>query len=160
VKIRRYRSDDLCPLAELFTEAVHNLTATHYDAAQRLAWAPRPPDFDYWRNRFSTIHTLVADDDGSATGFIGYADHGHIDLLFVSPAYARRGVAGALYREAEAALRLSGVRDVFTEASLAARPFFERQGFAVVREETVGRRGARLRRYAMRKRLTDAAPPC
>jgi putative acetyltransferase len=160
VKIRRYRDDDLELLAELFTEAVHDLAAAHYDAAQRAAWAPQPPDLDYWRHRFSAIHTLVADDDGTAAGFIGYADNGHIDLLFVSPACARRGVAAALYRQAESALRRTGVGELFTEASLAARPFFETQGFIVVAEETVRFRGARFRRYAMRKHLTDTTPPC
>jgi N-acetylglutamate synthase-like GNAT family acetyltransferase len=38
-----------------------------------------------------------------------------------------------------------GLGRIFTEASVTARPFFERHGFRVLREQTVSRRGARAR---------------
>ena len=42
---------------------------------------------------------------------------------------------------------------VFTEASVTARPFFERRGFRVVRERRVARRGVQLTNFAMEKPL-------
>ena len=84
---------------------------------------------------------------------------GHIAFLYSAPAYARRGVASALYRRVESAWIAAGVRELRTEASLLARPFFERHGFDVVEEQTVRRGGVFLRRYAMRKSVPCAQAP-
>jgi putative acetyltransferase len=154
--IRPYRDSDLAAVAQLFTDAVHGLAGSHYDAAQRDAWAPRPPDLGPWETRFRSLEILLAQGsgDGKLLGFIGYEKNGHIDLLFTSPAAARRGVASQLYGHAETALRALDIVEFFTEASLVSRPFFERQGFTVREEQHVERRGAMLRRFAMAKAVT------
>ncbi|MEN8665594.1 MAG: GNAT family N-acetyltransferase [Polycyclovorans sp.] len=100
---------------------------------------------------------LVADGGDELLGFIAYTDDGHIDLLYTAPGTPRRGVATALYRAAEAALRGCGVRELYTEASLVAQPFFVVQGFCVVEEQQVERRGVKFRRFAMRKRIARHA---
>ena len=149
--IRPYTDSDLGAVAQLFTDAVHGLAASHYDAAQRDAWAPRPPDRGAWRDRLKPLQLLVAEDGGKLLGFIGYEHNGHIDLLFTSPAAARGGVASQLYGKAEAALRALDVKKLFTEGSLLGRPFFEHQGFTVKKEQQVSLRGAELQRFAMTK---------
>ena len=50
-------------------------------------------------------------------------------------------------------IAVDGTDAAFTEASLTARPFFERCGFLLTREEVVMRHGSALRRFAMRKSL-------
>ena len=42
---------------------------------------------------------------------------------------------------------------IFTEASVTARPFFERRGFRVVSERRVWRQGVELTNFAMEKSL-------
>lgn len=150
IVIRPYRDADLKPVADLFTASVHELTVREYNATQRMAWAPRPPDLDRWRRRLHTHHTLVAEGDQLA-GFISFEPDGHIDLLYTSPRHTRLGVASALYRHVEALLTAQGVTRLHTEASAVARPFFERHGFHVVRPERVVRRGVTFARYAMEK---------
>ena len=154
--IRPYQDSDLAAVAQLFTDAVHGLAGSHYDAVQREAWAPRPPDLGLWKTRLGPLQILLAQDaeGGGLLGFIGYEKNGHIDLLFTSPAAARRGVASQLYGHAETALCGLGIVELFTEASLVSRPFFERQGFAVREEQRIERRGATLRRFAMTKTVT------
>lgn len=149
--IRRYRDSDLEALVELFTASVHEVSAAVYDAAQRHAWARIPPDCAAWRERLVGRTVLVADCDTELAGFIAWEPDGHIDLLFTSPRHVRRGVASALYRSAEHALRAAGGSALYTEASLVARPFFERHGFVVEEEQVVNRDGVDLRRFAMRK---------
>lgn len=156
--IRAYDPSDLAALVGIFTASVHKLAAAHYSPAQRRAWAPSNPQLDPWRQRLAGLRTLVAEIDAAPAGFVGYEDDGHIDLLFVSPQAPRRGLATALYHEAEARLRARGVDRVFTEASLVARPFFERQGFHIEAEQNVSRGGASFRRYAMIKALPKSAP--
>lgn len=153
LNIRPYEAADLASIVKLFTDAVHIGAARHYDAAQRSAWAPIPADPAFWRERLAKVHTLVAGREAQMLGFISYEDDGHIDLLFTSPAAARQGVATALYERVEAALLAQGVRELFTEASLVARPFFARHGYEVSTEEVVSRLGVELTRFRMRKAL-------
>ena len=125
------------------------------------AWAPRPPDLSLWERRLKPIHVLVAQDaeNGEALlGFIGYENNGHIDLMFTSPTAARRGIASRLLGQAEAALRAFDVQELFTEASLLGRPFFERRGFTVKEEQHIELRGAQFRRFAMVKAMAHGQP--
>ena len=150
MRLRAYGSGDLDAVAALFTASVHRLAADHYDEAQRSAWAPRPPDVEGWRLRLSGLRVVVAEDGDQLCGFCGWEDDGHIDLLFVAPERAGRGVAQALFDHAAASLAAQGITELFTDASLVARPFFERQGFRVEEEQRVERGGIELRRFAMR----------
>lgn len=137
----------------VYTAAIHTLAAPFYTAEQLAAWAPANPDARRWQQRLAPLHTLVAEHNGVITGFAACEWNGHLDLLFTHPSFARQGVATRLYRRVESALRAAGVSRVFTEASLAARSFFERCGFQVDAEELVECRGAQLRRYAIHKPL-------
>ena len=156
MRIRAYTDADLAAVAQLFTDAIHGLAVSHYDAAQRKAWAPQPPDLGIWERRLKPLKVLVAQGAENAEallGFVGYEEDGHIDLMFTSPLAARRGIASQLLGRAEAALRGLGVTGLYTEASLLGRPFFARQGFTVKEEEQVELRGAQFRRFAMVKAL-------
>lgn len=157
MNLRPYEESDLREVTQVFVDAVHEGAAQAYSEAQRVAWAPRPPDLDFWRDRLGRQHTLVADMDSRIAGFIAHDDAGHIDLLFTAPGLVRKGVASALYSHVEKSLAARGVRELYTEASLVARPFFARQGFVVIDEEHVVRNGVEMVRFRMQKRLT--APP-
>ena len=91
ITIRKYRIHDLSPLVRLFTDSVHELTATAYDETQRFAWASRTPDLDSWQHRLDSLETLVAEDGDKLAGFVSFGQDGHIDLIFTAPNYARRG---------------------------------------------------------------------
>jgi putative acetyltransferase len=154
ITIRTYRIQDLSPVVRLFTDSVHELTAGAYDETQRFAWASRTPHLDTWRQRLESLETLVAEEGQDLAGFISYDDDGTIDLVFTAPNYARRGIASTLYHEAEQQLIAKGAKELKTEASVVAKPFFERHGFEVVDEQRVTVRGAQFLRYNMRKDLT------
>lgn len=153
INIRKYQIQDLSPLVRVFTESVHELTATAYDETQRFAWASRMPQLDSWQQRLESLETLVAEEGEELAGFISYDQEGHIDLIFTAPDYARQGIASALYRKAEQNLAELGVTELYTEASVVARPFFESHGFHVKEEQRVTIRGNHLLRYVMGKSL-------
>jgi putative acetyltransferase len=74
---------------------------------------------------------------------------GYLDMLYVHPEFQRCGVASALVHCAETSARARGVTTLSTEASLTARPFFERHGFHLVATQTVVRRGQPMRNFRM-----------
>lgn len=151
--VRAYSAADAAALLRVFAASIHTLAAPHYDEAQRRAWAGAEPDLEQWNQRFLAGRTLLAEQDGVIAGFIVYEPDGHIDMLFTDPEFARRGVAALLYDHAERSLAAAGATEIFTEASLVAKPFFEKRGFRVVEEQLAERGGVSLRRFSMRKAL-------
>lgn len=156
MNIRTATDSDVAMIVTLFSQSVHRIAARSYSPAQLLAWAPESPDLEQWRSRLAHLETLLADFDGVTGGFISFTSNGHIELLYTSPAFARRGVASRLYSEAEQILHSNRVTHFSTEASLEARPFFEAMGFGVVEEQIVERNGVHLRRFAMAKKVAPA----
>ncbi|WP_372963992.1 GNAT family N-acetyltransferase [Marinobacter sp.] len=155
IVIRKYRIQDLSPVVRVFTDSVHELTAAAYDETQRYAWASRMPNLDTWQERLASMETLVAEDGTTLAGFISYEPSGTIDLVFTAPNFARQGIASALYHEAEQQLKKKGVKELHTESSVIARPFFEKHGFEVLDEQRVTIRGAQFLRFTMRKKLQE-----
>ena len=155
VNARPYESGDLEGVIETYTASIHSLAASYYSPEQLAAWAPALPDSAQWQRRLAALHTLVAESDAVLAGFASYTEEGYLDFLFTHPRFARRGVASLLYQAVESALCSLGVAQVTSHVSLAARPFFDRQGFVVAAEECVECRGVFLRRFTMHKVLGE-----
>ncbi|WP_027854171.1 GNAT family N-acetyltransferase [Marinobacterium litorale] len=153
MNIRPSTSNDIEAIIELFHDSVHQIAVRSYSPEQLSVWAPEQPDIEVWRSLLHGLETLVAEVDGVMAGFISFSAGGHIDLLYTSPRFSRRGVASALYEAAVRRLLSIGVQELSTEASLEARPFFQAKGFGIVEEQLVERQGVRLKRFAMRRVL-------
>ena len=153
VRIRSYEAGDAPALARLFYETVHAVNRADYSPEQLRAWAPELPNPEAWHARMSGRCTLVAEEDGEALGFAELERAGHLDMLYLRKDAVGRGVGSRLYLAVEQVARNRGLGRIFTEASITARPFFERQGFRVVGEQAVVRRGVRPATFAMEKYL-------
>jgi putative acetyltransferase len=97
--------------------------------------------------------TLVAEEAGEVVGFAELEDDGHLDMFYLRKDLVGRGIGRQLYQVVEREARSLGLRRIFTEASVTACPFFERQGFRVLRKQTVSRRGVAMTNFAMEKPL-------
>ena len=143
MKLRAYQSGDLPAILNLFRDTVHTVCARDYTRSQLDAWAPAELDAAAWDASLLAHQTLVAEENGSIIGFADLAEDGYLDRLYVHRDWQGRGVASALCDA------LPGAR--LTHASLTARPFFERRGWHVVREQQVERRGVRLTNFVMER---------
>jgi len=150
--IRRYDATDLDAVIGVFLRSVREVASRDYDAGQIAAWAQ--VDRDVWSHRRLDRPTWVALIDDVIAGFTDLESDGHIDMLFVDPASQRRGVASALLDTVENAARVQGLALLNTDASITARPFFEKHGFQVVRSQVVALRGQRLTNFRMEKRFS------
>lgn len=156
IHLRPYHPSDLNNIIQIFTEAVHQLGIKHYSPAQLNAWAPSNPDRQRWRDRLEPMVVLVAEQEATIVGFVGYDGAGLVDLLFVHPAFTRLGIATMLIQAVERLALANGVSQLQTKASMVARSFFESRGFVVTAEETVTIGGEDLRRFAMGKIIEPA----
>ncbi len=145
--------DDADTVAEIFFDAVLNGTSRFYSQDEREAWAGPHPDPKRWRGRIGSAVGLMADWQGKAAGFMTLMTPGLIDLAFVRPALAGRGIGAALLGQLEPIARATGAHNLETQASKAAEPFFARHGFETLEPVTSFRRGVTLHALHMRKRL-------
>lgn len=140
---------DLPAVLNLFRTSVHTLCRADYIPAQLSAWAPADTDEAPWARRLQCQTFLLAEEDGDLMGFASL-EGDYLDLLYVHPRHARRGVGTVLCDALER--QCTGQR-ITVHASLTARPFFARRGYRTVEPHEVQRRGETLTNYLMEKEL-------
>jgi putative acetyltransferase len=159
MQIRPLRPTDIGALIEVFRASVRSVARRDYSEAQVRAWAPDEIDAETWARRYDTRLAWVSEIDWQVVGFIELEARGHLDMMYVHPGHQRGGVATALLAHLEAEACEQGLERLFTEASLSARPFFERRGFVLIAPQTVIVRGQSFVNFRMEKRLADRSSP-
>lgn len=152
--IRSYEPADCESLARLFYETVHSVCAADYSAEQLFAWADENIDLSKWNASFLEHRTLVALIDGEIAGFGDMDERGYLDRLYVGKDFQRRGVASALCAALEGG---SSAPTFTTHASITARPFFQKRGYRVLKEQQVERKGVLLTNFVMEKENPNIA---
>lgn len=152
MRIRAYKPGDAPEIVRLFYDTIRSVNREHYSEEQVVAWAPEVPDAQVWHARMSARLTLVAEQEGEVVGF-AELDDGHLDMLYARKDAVGRGVGAQLYEAVEQEALGQGLGRITTEASITARPFFERHGFRLMREQTVRRSGVELTNFVMEKDL-------
>ncbi len=150
--IRNYTPHDAEATIEIFLCAIRDIASKDYNPAQVDAWA-QVENYEGWAKKRVSRPTWMAVVDGNPAGFSDLEPNGHLDMMFVHPRYQGMGVASLLLRTIELAAHHQTLPCIITEASLTARPFFERRNFKVVTPQEVHVRGQVLKNFRMEKRL-------
>ncbi len=154
MQIRQFEPQDAEQIARLFHETVRQVNIRDYSSEQVQAWAPDHLYFRNWAAVCANRFTYVADERGMIVGFGELETNGHIDCFYCHKDYQRCGVGRQIYQAIEAkALELT-LDCLFVEASITAKPFFQRMGFSVVKAQQVNCRGQVLINYQMEKVLS------
>ncbi|NJR64455.1 MAG: GNAT family N-acetyltransferase [Leptolyngbyaceae cyanobacterium CRU_2_3] len=153
MEIRLFNVQDAEQVAQLFHDTVREVNIRDYSSNQVRAWAPDNIHFRNWEKVCFNGFTYVADDGGVIAGFGELESHGHIGCFYCHKNYQRCGVGNQIYQAIEAKAIELGVSRLFTESSITAKPFFQRLGFLVVKEQQVACRGEIFTNYAMEKNI-------
>ena len=127
--LRPFLAADAPLLAEIFRASVETLAEDDYSDAQREAWVSAVDDEAAFAARLAGALTLVATIDGATAGFGSVSGGDRVDLLYVHPAFARRGVATAIVDAIERIAAARGAKSLTAEASDTARPLFAARGY-------------------------------
>jgi len=147
--IRNFQPGDHLAIAEIFTAAVHEIASEVYSEQQCLAWSDREVNYDHWKNRCERKRPFVAITCSEISGFLELDPDGHIDCAYINPKYKRRGIMTALVRHAIDTCFSLNLPRVYVDASLCAKPMFEKIGFQTIRENQVSIKGVELLNYKM-----------
>ena len=156
ISLRPYLPADAERCAAIFRASVEGLAIEDYSAEQCAAWAARADDPEF-SQRLAGGLTLMALVDGEPAGFASLKGAETIDMLYVDPDFARRGVGAALV---DALVRLAaarGAKTLASEVSDTARPLFERLGFQAQRRNLIQLDDEWLANTTMTKRLAPQA---
>lgn len=74
--------------------------------------------------------------------------------MFIHKDHQGEGIASALLQQIEAYACEQGIRQIFSEVSITARPFFEHKGYVVTCEQQMQANHLWLTNYRMKKLLT------
>ncbi len=145
--IREYQPSDCKEITELFYHTVHTVNAKDYTKEQLNVWAPGQADLGKWNQSLQEHYSIVAVENNVIVGFGDIDSTGYLDRLFVHADYQGNGIATAICNQLEQAV--SG--NITTHSSITAKPFFEKRGYKVIKEQQVERQGIFLTNFCMEK---------
>jgi putative acetyltransferase len=144
---------DVPLLAEIFRASIAELTSDDYSEAQQEAWAASADDEAAFGARLADAVTLLGTLDGSPVGFASLIGGERLDMLYVHPAAAGRGVGTMLVDAVERLAAGRGASRLTADVSDSAQEFFRRRGFVPRQRNTVPLAGEWLANTTMDKPL-------
>jgi putative acetyltransferase len=157
--LRPFLPTDTPALAAILIASIEELTGDDYSEAQRAAWAEAGSDEDKLNARLAAQLTLIATIDGEPVGFAALRDQSHIDMLYVHPSAARRGVATMLCDALEKLAAARGTKTLTVDSSDTAQELFARRGYVAKQRNSIAIGGEWLANTTMEKALPSNAAP-
>lgn len=152
--LRNYASRDAEATKNVCVDAITTIASNDYSPEQIAAWiAGLPQNLAGWDEQMRSRDSFVAIACGQVVGFADVNGDGYIDMVFVSPEFAKQGVGSALLQEAERRVRLLGADRLSAHVSFTAKSLFESHGLTTVRRRWVSRNGVDLVNFRMEKSL-------
>lgn len=150
--LRPFRVGDIPRMAELFKNTVRTVNSADYSAEQTAAWTA-DVDLTQWSARYAASFTVVCEADGALLGFGNLTPDGTIDMLYVNADFIRCGIGSEILAALTEHAHRCGLSALQTFASLTAKPFFDAQGWHIVRRNAVTKHGVVLENFLMRREL-------
>ncbi|MBO1520003.1 GNAT family N-acetyltransferase [Oceanisphaera pacifica] len=141
MEIRKIRSGEAGSIWRLLHNTVHRINQADYSNEELVVLAPDEYDAPHWVSRFIRTQPLVATQGRDLLGFAELAEDGRIDLFYVHHNHQGKGVGRALMQRLRAEAASRGLNQLYCEASITARPFFENMGFEFVEDRELERKG-------------------
>ena len=147
-------AENILEMQSLFRSTILHVNVKDYMREEAENWASCGDSLEHWEKLLASNRFIGAfDRQGGLLGFSSMNGKGYLHSLFVHKDWQGKGVATALLAEVEGMAREYGVHVISTEASITARPFFEKRGYRVVKEQEVKANRLYMTNYVMEKNL-------
>ena len=145
---------DIPEIQALFHATVLTINSKDYTQEEVEDWASCGNCIEHWKDLLVKNDYIGAiDRQGKIVGFSSMNAEGYLHSMFVHKDWQRRGVATLLLSEVEKMAHKYGVHKISVEVSITARPFFEKYGYSVVKEQKAKANRLYLTNYVMKKTL-------
>ncbi|MDR0338323.1 MAG: GNAT family N-acetyltransferase, partial [Planctomycetaceae bacterium] len=156
--IRTAVLDDIPVLKSLYRDTITTVCTADYKSDQIQAWVGTAERTDSLAKRIGTQHFCVAESKtAEIVGFASFEEPGYLDMMYVHKDFQRLGVGNALLSKiCEKAMEVGTAR-IVSDVSITARPFFEKNGFKLLKKQTVKIGNVELTNYKMEKTIMQIA---
>lgn len=152
--LRILKESDTTEMKELFCSTVLNINIKDYTKEEVEDWASCGENADRWKELISKNRFIGAfDRDNRLVGFSSMNKDGYLHSMFVHKDCQGRGVATSLLSEVEKIAADFGVTEITSEVSITAKPFFEKRGYNVIKEQRHKAKKLELTNFVMKKVL-------
>lgn len=152
--IRPLTATDIPEMQALFHTTVLTVNSKDYTKEEVADWASCGNSIEHWKELLAKNNYIAAlDGQGNIIGFSSMNAEGYLHSMFVHKGWQGKGIATFLLSEVEKMARGYGVHKISVEASITARPFFEKRGYKVVKEQKAKANRLWLTNYVMEKTL-------
>ena len=148
--VRPLTERDIPDMRKLFRATVLTVNSKDYTKEEVEDWASCGDSVEHWKELLAKNNYIGAlDGQGGIVGFSSMNAEGYLHSMFVHKDWQHKGVATLLLSEVEKMARRYEVHKV----SITARPFFEKRGYKVVKEQKARANRLWLTNYVMKKTL-------
>lgn len=152
--IRIVTEADIAEIKDLFRETVLHINIQDYTLEEIEDWASCGNTDEHWKNLIDKFHFFVAENEmEQIVGFASISNEGYLHSMFVHKDYQNMGIASKLYEKIEQFARENKIYRISSEVSITAKPFFQRQGFGIEKEQNSQAKNLFLTNYLMYKEI-------
>lgn len=148
--------NDLASLQELFAATVKTICIQDYTVEQVEVWSSSIENRQRWSKMIKEQYVIVALKNNTIVGFCTLDKGTYIDLLFVHKDYQGQKIAYHLYKNIENESKRRKTKQLWADVSKTAKPFFEKMGFLVIKEQIVVLQNVEFINYKMSKKINTA----
>ena len=151
ITIRNYITSDAQALRSIHFNTIHNINTRDYSKEQVDAWAPASIDKEFWQKRFKDLSPFVAQINETIVGYTDLQNDGLIDHFFCHHEYQGKGIGRKLMTHVLVLAKERGIKRLYSEVSITARPFYEHFGIHLEKEQEFEIRGQKLKNFVMER---------
>lgn len=136
-QVRSYKEADALVLLKLFCDTIHIVNSKDYSPDQIQIWGNFDKKKERWKESFQNKDIFICESNHQIVGFCELEPSGHIDRFYIAHTHIGKGVGKILFHTLKEKALTLGLTSLSVEASITARPFFEKMGFSLVKEQVV-----------------------
>ncbi len=151
MRIRKVTISDVPELKLLYENTILSINSRDYNREQISAWVSTSENTDSLQKKILEDYFIVAiANDGTITGFASLNEKsGYLDVLYVHKDYQEMGIATMLVHDLLKIANDLQIKEITTDASITARPFFEKRGFRLTTVQKVVVRRVEMTNFKM-----------
>ncbi len=153
MKLRTFIEQDISQISELYFNTVRKINFMDYSKKHTEVWASEIYTNDFWIKRFDNYLVNIVEHDQKILGFSEYQFPGHIDCFYVHHEWQRHGVGSMLLSALEKNAKTEKTKRLFADVNITAKPFFQSNGFLVVKEQNKSFQNLMFKQFFMEKWL-------
>ena len=153
ITITEASSADIKEITQLFYDTIQVINSRDYPKDEIDDWSSWYKDTDKWAERINEQYFIVAKLDNKVVGFSSLATDGYLDFMFVHKDLQGQGIAKALLTEIENKASIQQNDLIYSDVSITAKGFFEKNGFDVEKQQLKKSKKKELINFRMTKTI-------